>query len=656
MKLRNLTPDEIYILEKQGCTSPDWMKMLVKDPFQPEYVWHSIFEGNNILGSYSIEQDKKTVNTFGISHSRLINCEIGDDVSIDHVKFLENYIIGDQCILEDVGMMCVSGESTFGNGTELEVLNEAGGRTLPIFDTLSSQIAWMIVKARHDKKFIEAINEIIQTYVDTKKMEKGAVGKGTSIRHSSSIINVMIGENAALTGVQHLEEGTIRSETDTGTNIGLGVIAKHFIFQEGSQITEGAILDACFVGQAVKIGKQFSAENSVFFANSECYHGEGCSVFGGPYTVTHHKSSLLIAGEYSFYNAGSGTNQSNHMYKLGPMHQGIVERGSKTGSFSYMLWPSRVGPFSVVMGKHTSSFDAGDFPFSYITEEQGKSMLTPAMNLFTVGTKRDIQKWPTRDRRKSEIKYDQIIFDLYSPYIIQKVIKAINKLGDMYQKTPKEQDMVFLNGLHMHRLMLKTCRKYYELALNVFFGEGILYLLNKLETKGSISELQNQASKTKNLVEGEWVDAAGLFLPLSEMEGLFETIKKKEIKSIEDIHNFFSTCFDLYANYKISFFQDVLLEVRDIHLSQITQKQISDLINQWKTASLKLNNMILKDAQKEFDATSHIGYGISTSDGVKDSDFSEVHGNFEENGFVKGLKAEIELIDQKAEELKAQFS
>jgi hypothetical protein len=98
------------------------------------------------------------------------------------------------------------------------------------------------------------------------------------------------------------------------------------------------------------------------------------------------------------------------------------------------------------------------------------------------------------------------------------------------------------------------------------------------------------------------------------------------------------------------------LEVHDIDLSQITQKQISDLINQWKTASLKLNNMILKDAQKEFDATSHIGYGISTSDGVKDSDFSEVHGNFEENGFVKGLKAEIELIDQKAEELKAQFS
>ena len=83
--------------------------------------------------------------------------------------------------------------------------------------------------------------------------------------------------------------------------------------------------------------KQFNHQNSVFFANSEGFHGEAVSIFAGPYTVTHHKSSLLIAGMFSFFNAGSGTNQSNHMYKLGPIHQGVVDRGSKTGSFSSSL-------------------------------------------------------------------------------------------------------------------------------------------------------------------------------------------------------------------------------------------------------------------------------------------------------------------------------
>ena len=30
------------------------------------------------------------------------------------------------------------------------------------------------------------------------------------------------------------------------------------------------------------------------------------------------------------------------MYKLGPIHQGILERGAKTSSDSYILWPSRI--------------------------------------------------------------------------------------------------------------------------------------------------------------------------------------------------------------------------------------------------------------------------------------------------------------------------
>ncbi len=60
------------------------------------------------------------------------------------------------------------------------------------------------------------------------------------------------------------------------------------------------------------------------------------------------------------------------MYKLGPLHQGIVERGSKTGSFSYMLWPSKIGAFTAVIGKHYSNMDTTDFPFSYINEVDGK--------------------------------------------------------------------------------------------------------------------------------------------------------------------------------------------------------------------------------------------------------------------------------------------
>ena len=102
--------------------------------------------------------------------------------------------------------------------------------------------------------------------------------------------------------------------------------------------------------------------------------------------MTHHKSTLLIAGMFSFMNAGSGSNQSNHMYKLGPIHQGTMERGAKTTSDSYILWPARVGAFSLVMGRHVNHADTSNLPFSYLIEQRNTTYLVPGVNLRSVGT------------------------------------------------------------------------------------------------------------------------------------------------------------------------------------------------------------------------------------------------------------------------------
>lgn len=651
MKQRNFTPDEIYILEKQGCRADNWMNIVVRDPFDPNRIWHTTFEGENVLGSTDGSSKEEFKNSEGIFNSRIINCEIGDNVSIAHVKHMENYRIGNGCVLKDIGLLAVSGETHFGNGTEVEVLNEAGGRSMPIFDTLSAQIAWLVVRCRHDEQLISHLLKMIADYTETKQSKKGIVGHQAVIRRCSEIQNVFIGDGAQLTGVQSLKEGTILSTENAITKIGNAVQADQFIVQEGASVIDGAILHKCFIGQCVQVGKQFSAENSLFFANSECYHGEGCSVFAGPYTVTHHKSSLLIAGQYSFYNAGSGTNQSNHMYKLGPIHQGIIERGSKTGSFSYLLWPSRVGPYSVVMGKHNGNIDASDFPFSYITEEHGKSILTPAMNLFTVGTKRDVQKWPARDKRKFMDKYDNIIFDLYSPYIIQKVIKAIDHLEELYQNTPKEKELVFIHGLYLQRLMLNTCRKYYELALKVFLGEGIIILLKDMKGEFSLAAFHEKANLIGDTGAGEWLDVAGLFMPYNQLENLRLEIINEIIQETQQLQDYFSDQLKCYKTRKIEAFKQVLHERRSINLSIITSQQIEGIIEDWRAASKKLNNMILKDAEKEFSATSRIGYGISSQLSIRDADFINVHGHFEENGFVKALKTEIQMVDQKADEI-----
>ena len=420
----------------------------------------------------------------------------------------------------------------------------------------------------------------------------------------------------------------------------------------GSKVDSGALIDKSFIGQAVQAGKQFSSENCVFFANSEAFHGEAVAVFGGPYTVTHHKSTLLIAGMYSFFNAGSGMNQSNHMYKLGPVHQGIVERGSKTGSFAYMLWPCRVGAYTAIMGKNLGNFDTSDFPFSYINVDHDRSVLTPGMNLFTVGTRRDSEKWPNRDKRTDPEKLDLINFDLFSPYIIEKVITASRTLSELYEKTPQKQDSVFYKGIRIKRLMLKSTRKYYEMAMSIFIGDQIIGKLEEMQKIDSINSIRDNLSPGNNDMPDKWLDLAGMIAPDNAIQGLIEDIKSGSIKDLDGMASGLESIHASYKAYTWDWTTKILSEIYDIDVSKIDTEQLIELVTNWEKDSIKLDRMILSDAGKEFDNTSKIGFGIDGDEEIADLDFKAVRGTIEENKFTAGMQKEMEQIAEKAGRLK----
>ncbi len=653
MSYRKLTQDEISVLENQGCRSSDWTAIEVKDGFKHGSILNTSFEGKVCIGRTGkiLEIEKGISSPSGISNSSIKDCEIGDDVYISNVSGLVGYNIGNEAVIENVGTLQVNRENSFGNGTEIEILNEGGGREIPIFDRLSSQIAYLFATCRHDAGFIKSLSAISGDYIKSKSSETGQIGKGARISNTKKISNVMIGDNAIVADASLLENGTIASKEDVPAIIGADVICKNFIIHTGSTVDTGAILDNCFVGQGVKIGKQFSAENSAFFANSEGFHGEAVCVFGGPYTVTHHKSTLLIAGMYSFFNAGSGTNASNHLYKLGPLHQGIMERGCKTGSFSYTLWPCRIGCFTAIIGKHYSNFDTSEFPFSYINEVDGKSWLTPALNLFTVGTRRDSVKWPKRDRRTDDEKLDLINFNLFNPYTVGKIVAGIKVLNDLYENTPKERHNVTYKGIGIKRLMLKASRKYYEIALKIYFGEQVISRLENCEDLSSLDKIRSGLSVKSKEGKGLWVDAAGMLLPQTAYNDLIDSVKNKKISSLQELENKLQSIFNNYDEMEWAWCAELIREIKGIDVLSIDKEQLVVIINHWKTNSEKLNNMILQDAEKEFDSSSRIGFGLDGDDSVRDADFESVRGTIEANSFVTGLQEENRVNSAKADAL-----
>ena len=545
---RPLSKAEIAQLQKRGCSSSDWTSIKVAQNFSSERVKAVHFSGNVEIGVLEkmIAFYGGLVKPSSISGATIHNCKIGNNVYISNVgNYIANYIIEDDVVIDNVDLLAVEGESTFGNGTEVSVLNEAGGREIAIYDHLTAQTAYILAIYRHREKMVENIQKMILQYVGSITSSRGLIAAGAKIVNSGTVKNVKVGPCTVIEGAAKLKNGTINSCLEAPVYIGQGVVAEDFIVCSGAKVTNGAIISKCFVGQATVLGRQFSAENSAFFANCEGFHGEACSLFAGPYSVTHHKSTLLIAAMCSFYNAGSGSNESNHMYKLGPVHQGILERGSKTGSFSYLMWPARVGAFSTVIGKHYARFDTSELPFSYILDSEGKSVLVPAVNLGTVGTVRDAAKWPRRDKRKDPWKSDLINFKALalSPFTVQKMVTGRQLLLNLQADCDKEARYVTYGELYLDRTFLQRGIEYYQTGIDKYLGDCLVERLQNNPVE-SLKQLRAVLAADTDLGQDKWLDIFGLLVPEQALEEILKAVEEGALSTVEQLAEKFQAVYE----------------------------------------------------------------------------------------------------------------
>ncbi|MBB4035949.1 hypothetical protein GGR21_001844 [Dysgonomonas hofstadii] len=644
MNYRNLTSEDIDVLKAQGCTSDNWADIVVDDDFRPDYIKYVHFSGQVKLGvfekCFSLPGGLKKHS--GMHHACIHNCEIGNNVLIENVQnYIANYKIGNDVRIQNIHYLYVDGESTFGNGIEVSVLNETGGREVMIYDKLSAHFAYILSFYRHRPELIRKLQDIVKTYTQGQASSIGTIGDSVVIVNAGAIKNVKIGDYAVIEGARHLENGSINSNQHDPVHIGYSVMANDFIICSGSHVEDGTMLTRCFVGQACQLGHTYSASDSLFFSNCQGENGEACALFAGPYTVTHHKSTLLIAGMFSFMNAGSGSNQSNHMYKLGPIHQGIVERGGKTTSDSYILWPSRIGAFSLIMGRHYHNTDTSNMPFSYLIEDKNETVLVPGVNLRSVGTIRDAQKFPKRDKRKDVVKLDQINFNLLSPYTVQKMFKAICILRDMLDTCGEASDFYSYKGCRIKNSSLKNGINLYNMAINKFLGNSIISRLADCPCATN-EEIRSYLKPDTSVGLSIWSDIGGLLAPRSEIDQLINDIESGKISDVEQINNVFVQLHKDYYSLEWTWAWDKIKEYYGLALETITATDIIDIVHRWRDAVIDLDKMIYADAKKEFSLSAQTSFGVDGDRYQKQVDFEQVRGIFEENTFVQTVLKHID--------------
>ena len=587
MEYRQLDEKEIRQLEDNNCWAEDWQRVMVADDFNPNAVKNVTFYGDVKLGSFdkSIEVSKTFMRRTGVYNATLRNVTIGNNSLVENVgNYINNYVIGSDCYISNICTMETTEGATYGEGNIISVLNEVGEGNVVSYHGLTSQIAALMVRHAGNNAFRTAIRRLVAEYIQRTTPDTGTIGNGVKIVNTKEVTNTVVYNDCEINGAARISDCTIMSSPEASVFIGTGVICENSIIAHGSSIINSVKMQDCFVGEACKLSNGFTAAQSVFFANSYMSNGEACAAFCGPFSSSHHKSSLIIGGMFSFYNAGSATNFSNHAYKMGPIHYGTLERGSKTASGAYLLMPAHIGTFSVCFGKLMYHPDTRSLPFSYLIAYGDIMYLVPGRNLTTVGLYRDIRKWPKRDMRSKQSQKSIVNFDWLSPFSVGEIIQ-----GKKILERLREASGDNVSTYNYHEYVIKTSSlrkgiKYYDIALRIFMGAVLKRhaLVPPISTVGT----------------GKWNDLSGLLLPDSEEQQLVSDIADGTIESMDDIVDRLNAINDNYNEYRWAWAYRMILDYYG--LSEITPQDAERIHTDYITARRAWIAEIKKDAEKEY--------------------------------------------------------
>jgi hypothetical protein len=176
-----------------------------------------------------------------------------------------------------------------------------------------------------------------------------------------------------------------------------------------------------------------------------------------------------------------------------------------------------------------------------------------------------------------------------------------------------------------------------------FIGNSIISRLNTCsqETWDDVHACLKADSK---IGKGDWIDLAGLIAPKKTIIQLLDAVENGEIDQLEQIEEVFYSLHDNYYNYEWNWTVDFITEYFKKPLDQMSLDEIIDIIKEWIKSVVEIDKMLYFDAKKEFRLEAMTGFGIDGDKKVKQLDFENVRGSFENNDFVKEI---LNHIDRK---------
>ncbi|MDR0316809.1 MAG: DUF4954 family protein [Treponema sp.] len=576
---RNLKSHEIDILTQNGNYCPNWNNFLVCDPFEPDLIRGSNFYGLVRLGT--LRNVLLKYHDFcvpaGIRSSTIISCDIGDDTVIQDCAYISHYITGDNCILSKVDELQATNHAKFGNGVVkdgeeeevricIDVMNEAGGRSILPFEDMITADAFLWAAYRDDTALTDKLKEITQKQYGGSRGCYGTIGSGTVIKSCAIIKDAAIGNCAYIKGANKLKNLTILSSADEPTQIGEGVELVNGIIGYGGKIFYGSKAVRFVMGRNCNLKYGARLIHSVLGDNSTMSCCETLNNLIFPVHEQHHNNSFLIASLVQGMSniAAAATIGSNHNSRA---NDGEIraKRGFWPGLAVSLKHSSCFASFVIIAkGEYPSELNI-PLPFSLVNNNVHKNRLEvmPAYywihNLYAL----ERNSWKTRSRDQRKIKIQHIESDYLAPDTAEEIISALSLLdgwlgeagfspGDMTGAGSVELRMIPCRHLEYSKrgqVILKPLEAIaaYRQMLRYYAVKTLAALADSqpdLDFRG-LMDLLGPAAPEQRI--REWVNIGGQIAPAFRVDELRKDIGEGKYQDWNEIHRAYGLWQEAYS-------------------------------------------------------------------------------------------------------------
>ncbi len=439
--LRDISREEIAVMESQGCQAENWTNVRVAEDFNPFRVRRTSLSGYCVLGRFDADLDVipgASVNT-GVYDSRLHNCQIGNNCLVEQVRFASSVVVERDVVLFDIGTIRCTGPTRCGCGIDIAVGLETGGREVPLWAEMRVSDAAAITRDRHDTEGLAGLHVEMESYNERVSGDFVWVQRGARIIHTGLIENSFIGPYANIDRGEQIRNVTMYSSEKEPCFVGGGATVIDAILQWGVTVGGTAMVKRSALLEHSAVDNNGMVEESIIGPNTHVEKGEITASLVGPFVGFHHQS-LLIAAYWpeGKGNVGYGAMVGSNHTSRAPDQEVWPGEGVFYGLGCSIRFPANYSesPYSVISAGVNTLPQKVSFPFSLISTPalpvestvvpRAFNELTPAWTLYqnAYGMVRTELKFKKRDQSKRHA----ISYHVLRPSTIVLIQDALRRL------------------------------------------------------------------------------------------------------------------------------------------------------------------------------------------------------------------------------------